>query len=70
MNALPAHYVNTRRDSVRENELCKYLRSIDEGEATEFVFRLLELDPSWGLPIARRVLRRPESVESVLKLGI
>lgn len=70
MDVKPEDYANFRRDSVKENNLCKILRAENEEAVLQFVLRLTELDPRVGLAIARRVLRSPASAEAVLKLGI
>jgi hypothetical protein len=70
MKLRPEDYANTPRDSVRENLLCNNLRILPDEQISEFVIRLLELDPYWGFPIMRRVLHRKKSAEEVFKLGI
>lgn len=66
----PNDFANIPRDSVRENSLCKKLRLLPAHEASEFILRLIELDPRLGLSIAKRVLREPASIKCVFEMGI
>ena len=65
----PNEYTSLPRDSKRESETAKWLRTQSEHEKFEFVWRVLRKNAVLGLPLVGSVQLKPVYLEVILEHG-
>jgi len=65
----PIDYAGLPRDTKREDEMCAMLRTKNEHEKFEFVWRVMKINPGAGLRLAKRVQLIPVFLEIILEHG-
>jgi len=66
----PIEYASLPRDSKRESETLKWLRTLDEYSKFEFIWRVLRASPSLGLPLVKRGQLKHVHLEVILEYGL
>ncbi len=65
----PIEYSQQPRDSKKESETLKWLRSQEEHEKFEFIWRVLRNNTGLGLPLVEKAQLKPVYLEVILEYG-
>ena len=65
----PIEFANLPRDTKRESEVSKWLRTLGEAEKFEFIWRVLRLNPIVAFPLIEKSQLKPLYLEVILEHG-